>query len=73
MHLYIWIAENEATFIERKEKSFKRQEWKEWKKKNLENKDMVYITYYHKVKESNGTTFVLDLFMDKMVLLESPY
>ena len=34
---------------------------------------MVYITYYHKVKESNGTTFVLDLFMDKMVLLESPY
>ena len=44
------------------------------KEKNLENKDMVYITYYHNVKESNGTTFVfLDLFMDKMVLLESPY
>ena len=70
MHLYIWIAENEATFIERKEKSFKRQEWKE---KNLENKDMVYITFYYDIKESNWTTFVLDLFMDKMVLLESPY
>ena len=70
MHLCIWIAENEATFIERKEKSFKRQEWKE---KNLENKDMVYITYYHDIKESNWTTFVLDLFMDKMVLLERPY
>ena len=70
MHLYIWIAENEATFIERKEKSFKRQEWKE---KNLENKDMVYITFHYDIKESNWTTFVLDLFMDKMVLLESPY
>ena len=43
------------------------------KEKNLENKDMVYITFYHDVKESNWTTFVLDLFMDKMVLLESPY
>ena len=34
---------------------------------------MVYITFHYDIKESNWTTFVLDLFMDKMVLLERPY